>query len=265
MTIEEFADAARISAPTANRFARAIGFARYADFRAAIVEAIRPDRSPEEKLRHTRRGASSTRIVASSLEQDVANLRNTAGGLSQAQVEPAAQMLLEATAIFAIGFGTSGYVASYAANLLDPLLPDARFVAVEGGTEQTARRLVKLKSGHVVIAFTFPRYSRDIGSLVGLAKARGARVLAITDKPSSPIAAMADLSIYAFAERQILSSSVVAAVALVEALTSAVAYRRRGAVAAMEALTEQVRPYLEDQEAAAKRHVVRRSGHNRRI
>jgi DNA-binding MurR/RpiR family transcriptional regulator len=246
MTIEEFATAADVSTATANRFARALGFARYVDFRTEIVEAIRPARAQEEKLRAARRGASTAGMVAGSLEEDLANLRTTAAALSAAHAEAAVGMLLDTARIFTVGFGTSSYLASYAANLLDPLCPDARFVAVEGGTEQTARRLVKLKPRDVVIAITLPRYSRDIVAIVRLAKARGARVLAITDKPSSPIAAAADLALYAFAERQILSSSAVAALALIEALASAVACRRKGAIAAMRALTEQVRPYLEE-------------------
>jgi DNA-binding MurR/RpiR family transcriptional regulator len=264
MTIEEFAAAADISIATANRFARALGCDRYADFRSEIVEAIRPARAPEDKLRAARRSASAADTIASSLDEDAKNLRNTAAAFSKAQGEAAAGMLLEAARIFTVGFGTSGYLASYAANLLDPLLTDVRFVAVEGGTEQTARRLVKLRPRHLVVAITFPRYSRDIGAIVRLAKARGARVLAITDKPSSPIAALANLSLYAFAERRILSSSAVAALALIEALATAIACRRKGAIAALEELTEQVEPYLEEQEAARKRSRRRTNSHDRR-
>src|SRR5918911_2601346 len=157
MTIEEFAAAAGISTATANRFARALGFKRYADFRAEIVAAIRPARAPEDKLRAARRGASAADMIAASFDEDAINLRNTAA-LSAGKAEAAAGMLLEAPCVFTVGFGTSGYLASYAANLLDPLLADARFVAVEGGTEQTARRLVKLKARHLLVAITFPRY-----------------------------------------------------------------------------------------------------------
>jgi DNA-binding MurR/RpiR family transcriptional regulator len=245
MTIDAFAGAAGISIATANRFARALGFAGYADFRAGLVEAVRPA-APEQKLRAAgSRNASAGDIMAASLRQDVANLDRTAAALA-ARAEAAAAMLSAGERIFTVGFGTSGYLASYAANLLDPVCADARFVAVEGGTEQAARRLLKLEPGHVVVAITFPRYSKDIVAMVRLAKARGARVLAITDAPTSPIAALADLALYASAERQILSSSAVAGVALIEALASAVAWQCKDAVETMAALTGQVEPYLHD-------------------
>ena len=246
MTIEEFAAAADISAASANRFARALGFSRYGDFRSQIVEAIRPIRAPEEKLRMVPRRMSAATVAARSLEEDLANLRNASSALSADQAEAAAAMLLGAARIFTVGFGTSSFFASYAANLLDPLCADARFVSVEGGTEQSARRLLKLEVGDVVIAITLPRYSRDIVTMVRLARSRGARVLAITDRPSSPIAGLSSLTLYAFGERQILSSSAVATVALIEALTSSVAHRRKGAMAAMAALTRQVEPYLDE-------------------
>jgi DNA-binding MurR/RpiR family transcriptional regulator len=246
MTIEEFAAAAEISPASANRFARALCFSRYADFRSQIVEAIRPIRAPEDKLRVVPRRMTAATVAARSLDEDLANLRNAAAALSADQAEGAAAMLLGAARIFTVGFGTSSFFASYAANLLDPLCADARFVSVEGGTEQSARRLIKLQERDVVLAITLPRYSRDIVTMVRLARDRGARVLAITDRPSSPIAGLASVTLYAFGERQILSSSAVATVALIEALTSAVAHRRKGAIAAMAQLTRQVQPYLDD-------------------
>ena len=218
----------------------------------------------EEKLSAARRGASVSAIIRASLDEDTANLRRTAEALSLQQAEAAAALIVEATRIFTVGFGSSSYLASYAANLLDPISADTRFVAVEGGTEQAARRLVKLRPGQVVIAITLPRYSRDLVHMVRLAKARGARVLAITDGPISPIVPFADIALYGFAERRILSSSAVAALALIEALTSAVACRRKGAVAAMRALTEQVQPYLDDSGAAPKRSNAKNKRQNGR-
>src|SRR5262245_45178808 len=90
MTIEEFASAAAVSPATANRFARALGFARYIDFRTEIVEAIRPARAQEEKLAAARHGASAAGMAKGSLAEDLANLRNTADALSAVQAEAAA-------------------------------------------------------------------------------------------------------------------------------------------------------------------------------
>src|SRR5262245_8999745 len=105
MTIEEFAAAANISTATANRFAHALGFSRYTDFRTEIVEAIRPARAPEEKLRAARRGVSAAGIIASSLAEDLVNLGNTAAALAAADAEAAARMLLDAPGVFTVGFG----------------------------------------------------------------------------------------------------------------------------------------------------------------
>lgn len=253
MTIEEFAAAAGISPATANRFARALGFERYADFRSEIVQAVRPPRAPEEKLRAQPANTTTATVIASSLQDDISNLSKTASALGGKQAEAAVNMLLRSDRIFTVGFGSSGYLAAYAANLLDPICADAQFAAVEGGTEQTVRRLLKLKPGHVVIAITFPRYSKDIVTILQVARARGARILAITDSPTSPIAPLADVALYAFAERQILSSSAVAGLALIEALASAVMCRRKGAVDAMTQLTEQVLPYLQEEASEERR------------
>ena len=245
MTIDELAKAAGVSITTANRFVRALGFDGYAEFRAELVGTLKSTMAPVERLRVARReSATAGNIVADSLSEDLNNLRNTLDALPEEACERAVSLILNAPRVFTLGFGASTYVAGFAASGLDPFCRDARFVGGEGGAEQAVRRLLKLEAGDVLMAFSLPRYSKDTVEITRMARARGATIIAITDGPTSPLVPLADVALYAFAERRLLASSAAAAFTLVEALISAVVHQREDALKAFTDLTEQVMPYL---------------------
>src|SRR5262249_35565490 len=146
--------------------------------------------------------------------------------------------------IYTLGFGVSAYIASFAANGLVPFCRDVRFLAAEGGGEQAIRRMLTIGREDLLIAISIPRYSRETIEIASMARARGAAVAAIPDRPASPLAAVANLTLYAIAARRLLSSSAAAAFTLVEALTSATAHQREDALQSFTDLTERVGHYL---------------------
>ncbi|MBA4278868.1 MAG: MurR/RpiR family transcriptional regulator, partial [Ralstonia sp.] len=78
MRIDEFAAAVDMSIATANRFALALGFDGYPQFRAGLLRGFEATLAPVEKLRHElARPASSAEIFAASLNEDIANLDAT--------------------------------------------------------------------------------------------------------------------------------------------------------------------------------------------
>jgi len=161
-------------------------------------------------------------------------------------------LILGARRIYTLGFGVSAYIASFAANGLLPFCQDVRFLAAEGGGEQALRRMLAIGAGDVLIAVSIPRYSRETAEIAGMARTRGATVIAITDGPAAPLAGLANLTLYAFAARRLLSSSAVAAFTLVEGLVSATAHQREDSLKSFKDLTEQVGHYLENGRAATR-------------
>jgi DNA-binding MurR/RpiR family transcriptional regulator len=245
MMIDQLAKAAGISIATANRFVHALGIASYPDFRAQLVRTFSATFSPVEKLRaELQRTASSADIVRASLEQDLANLRSTLHHLAPAAAERAVADILAADRVFTLGFGTSGALATFAAHALSPYCRSVQNAAGEGGAEQAVRRLLKLGTRDVVIAIALPRYSQDTINLVEFARQRGATVIAITDGPQAPVACAAGFVFCVGADHGLLSSSGVAAFALIEAISAAVASHAQDPLDAATEFTERVLPYL---------------------
>src|SRR5262249_29155160 len=124
--------------------------------------------------------------------------------------------------VLALGLGTSGYLAGYAAHVLMPYLPHVWALAGEGGTEEAARRLSRCGRGDVLIGVSLPRYSKDTVRLAQFARERGAHVIAVTDALTAPLAATADAVLLAPSEHSVMPSSAVGAVAVIEAVAVAV-------------------------------------------
>jgi DNA-binding MurR/RpiR family transcriptional regulator len=267
MTIDELAQAVGMSVATANRFARTLGFDGYPQFRAELVKAFESTLAPVEKLRsELEREASSSEIFTASLEEDLDNIHGTKRQLSEDACERAVDMILGAPRVFILGFSTSAYLGSIMAHRLDPCCPIVQTIANDAGPSQAARRLFKLTREDLVIVISFPRYSKFTVELLSLARERHATVLAITDSPSSPLAPMADLVLYAKSERRLSATSEAAALSLIEALCGAVVHRAKNSLRTATDLTERLLPYLYvGQQETAKKSVttVRKTPRNK--
>jgi DNA-binding MurR/RpiR family transcriptional regulator len=247
MTIDEFAGAVGMSIATGNRFARALGFDGYPQFRAEMVQAFKSTLAPVEKLRtELLRDSSCVEIFSASLQEDLDNIQGTLHRLDPTACERAVDMILRAPRIYILGFSTSACLASIIAHRLEPYCSSVQLIATDAGPPQAALRLFKVNSEDLVIAIAFPHYTRITVELLGLAATRGAKVLAITDAPTSPIVKFADTVLYAKSERRLSANSDAGALALMEALCGAVVHRSKNSLRTATALTEWVLPYLYD-------------------
>jgi DNA-binding MurR/RpiR family transcriptional regulator len=127
---------------------------------------------------------------------------------------------------------------------LDSYCPDVRMLAGVGGVSSAARALIRSGPEDLLIALAFPRYLTDTVTLAQRARGRGMQVLAITDRPSSPLAPQADVALYAQTSTRYRPNCETAALALVEALTSAVALRAPDAFQVAGRVVEFAAPWL---------------------
>lgn len=248
--IEELAEQADTSTATLSRFARHLGFAGFAALRGALAEALQqalqPVFQPVEKLRDAvERGAAgaSDAVAAEAMQAVLANVQSTAAGLDATVLARVAQQIAQAEVVYTMGFGISAHLA---AMLELDLQPFCRLVNVVeyGGTEVAAGRLMNVGQGDLLIVISFPRYASDAITLAQYARDRGARVVAITDSPASPLTGPAHDVLVAASTHPVLSSSATAAVLVIESLVAALMVARRSNVRQAQKLTDAISGYL---------------------
>ncbi|MFM0201198.1 MurR/RpiR family transcriptional regulator [Paraburkholderia fungorum] len=252
MRIDELASVVGASVATANRFARALGFDGYPQFREALVRGFEATLAPVERLRSAQESlAAGDDLIGASLEQAAANLRSTRSVIDNAAAEAAVEAIIAARRVFVLGYGASAFLAGLMEHGLMPYHDNVQSLALIGGASHAARRLFASNESDLVIGIAFPRYVDDTIELARRASSRGARVLALTDGPHSPLAQFADLSLYIRAERRLAANADSAVLAVIEALCDAVAYRAKRSVKAAAEVTEFLLPWLTDSQAAA--------------
>lgn len=245
MTIDEFASAVGVSVATANRFARALDLPGYPQFRAELARGFEAALEPVEKLRtELAQQATAAQVFAAVFEEDIANTRRNLQALNAEACERAVEAVLKAERVFIIGFGASGYLAGLLQRGLCMHLRSVESMAGPGGVSHAARQMSRMNPSDLVIAIAFPRYLADTITLAKAARKAGVTVLALTDKPTSPLAPEASIALYAHSARQLTVNSETAVLSLIEALAAAVAYRAKNSVAAVANVTESVMPWL---------------------
>jgi DNA-binding MurR/RpiR family transcriptional regulator len=222
LSIEDLAQVTGVSAPTISRFARELAFGGFAELRIAVADAMQALLDPVAKLRLQLEMAGSPARSGDMLVTIQEQVQRLDAPMIASQVTAIAEALVKARTIHVMGFGLSSHIAALLVLGLQPFCANVVTVVDFGGTEVAAGRLMGTGSGDVLIAITFPRYAKDVVSLTRYARDRGAKVFALTDSAASPIVSLADITLIAPSEHPTLSSSMTAAVALIETLVATV-------------------------------------------
>jgi DNA-binding MurR/RpiR family transcriptional regulator len=245
---EQIAAQTGTSVAAINRFARAAGFEGFSDLKTVLGDELQSAVEPLRKLARSRPKPGSPKAALGDFAIDGEALRRAT---AEPQIERVAGRLLKARRVWSLGLGTSSYLAGYAAHALTPYLPGVWAIAGDGGTEEAARRLSRCGRGDVLLAVSLPRYSKDTVFLAGFARERRAYVIAITDVAGAPLAAQADALLLAPSGHTTMPSSAVGALAVIEAIASAVMRLSPDAVRRAGELSELVLSYLATSDRAS--------------
>ncbi|OJB16413.1 transcriptional regulator [Burkholderia ubonensis] len=253
MRIDELAQAVDASIATANRFAKALGFDGYPAMRAALVRGFEATLAPVERLRSAQEQEAGVRDAAwidAVFNQAVENIEDTRAQLNAANIEAAVEAIVAARRVLILGAGSSAFLAGLMEHGLSVCHDNVQSLALLGGPSHAARRLYTADARDLVIAIAFPRYVEDTIELARRAAARGARVLALTDGPHSPLAPLTPLTLFVTAQRRFAATSEAAVLAMIEALIDAVALRTHRSAKAAAEMTEFLLPWLTQPQAA---------------
>lgn len=230
---EEIAVLTGTSVAAINRFSRVAGFKGFADLKAQLGVELQSAQERIQKLGNPQAESELPAISQAISEAATGPLVSRVAG-----------QMMKARRVWLVGFGSSSYLAGYAAHALLPYLDSVASVSGEGGSEEATLRLTRCGKGDVMIALTLPLYSKDTVHLARFARSRGVHVVAITDAASSPVAAIAHTLLLAPASHPVLPSSSIGMLAVIEALVANVLKLNPDAARLARELTESVMPHL---------------------
>ena len=224
--VAEFAERARVSAPTVLRFVAKLGFLGYPDFQRQLREELEAQlASPLAKPARKAGPRSPQRpFIDPFAEAAVANLQGTFRHLSEDDFSAIVELICDRRrSVHLLGGRFTDALARYLAAHLSLVRPDVRHVP--SGIGVWRDRLLDIRRRDVVFVFDIRRYQEDVIAFARDAAARGAEMVLVTDQWISPLSRQAKHVLACRVAAPSRWDSSVALLAVAEALTAAATER----------------------------------------
>ncbi|MDP2876171.1 MAG: MurR/RpiR family transcriptional regulator [Holophaga sp.] len=217
--IRQFADEAGISTAAVVRFAQGLGFTTFSEFRTAILRETRVRDLGEDRLLRAPQEASAIMMEVAKL--DFRNIEHAIQVLDDGLVKALVSSLQGANHRVLVGHGISWIMAHHLAYILN----HCGLLTVVGSPAEFGRLAVNLTPRDLLVAFSFPPYSRETLQAVQFARDRKIPVIAFSDGPRSPLAQAADLAVTVPGENLFYSHSLAAFSAIAHTLGTTIAHQ----------------------------------------
>jgi RpiR family carbohydrate utilization transcriptional regulator len=225
LPMSDLARRCAVSDTTVFRFCRKVGTDGYRDFKIRLALELTPGRLATYAMAHPGEGVieAARKVITA----DIKALDDTLTVLDFAALERAADALLDAERVEIYGSG-GGAIA--ALELHYKLMRLGVRAVPHTDAEMQLISAALLSPGDTAVAISHSGESHDLLQALQLAKAAGARTVAITNHPASPLARLADISLRTAAQEALAHGyplgARVAQVGLIDTLYTCMALKR---------------------------------------
>ena len=225
MTASRLGSIVEVSESTVVRFAIEVGFDGYPEMQRALQELIRTRLTAVQRVDVTNSLIGDDDVLDKILGADAEKIRRTLDEIDRKSFETAVDKIVSAKSIYIIGVRSSSTLAGFLNFNLRMILDNVKFVQTTSGSEMF-EQIMNIGPDDVLIAISFPRYSKRIINAVEYASSTGADVISITDSGQSPIASGADQLLLARSDMVSFVDSLVAPLSIINAVIVAVARKK---------------------------------------
>ncbi|MBQ1982504.1 MAG: MurR/RpiR family transcriptional regulator [Clostridia bacterium] len=225
MTAAKLGSEVSVSESTVVRFVMELGYAGYPEFQRALQELIRTKLTSFQRMEVTNHLIGDGDVLEKVLQANVENIRHTLDGVSRSAFHDAVEAIVNAKNVYIIGVRSSAMLANFLSYSLQMIFDNVRLIETTAGSE-LFQQMMSVGEGDVMVAISFPRYSKRVIKAVEFARRAGADVVALTDSPESPIAPAAAQLLIAQSDMASYVDSLVAPLSLINAIVVAVSRAR---------------------------------------
>ena len=226
MTAAKLGAVVGVSESTVVRFAIELGFDGYPELQRALQELVRTRLTSFERIEVSDALIGDKDILGQVLLSDVEKLKQTLDSVDREAFNEAIDRIISAKRIYILGVRSSASLAGFLHYQLQMAFDNLTLVQTTSGNEML-EQIMRIGEDDVMIAISFPRYSKRIIKAVDFACSKGANVIALTDRPESPIAERANQLLAASSDMASFVDSLVAPLSIINAIIVAVARKKK--------------------------------------
>ena len=239
MTASKLGKLVGVSESTVVRFASVLGYDGYPSMQRALQEMIRSRLTSTQRIQQAGELLDQQDVLGAVLNSDMENLREMEAQADRREFDEVVERIRKARHIYILGVRSSSFVAGYLNFYMHLMFENVTLVQTNAAGE-ILEQLFRIGPEDVLLAISFPRYSKVTINTVQFARDRGATIIAVTDNDLSPIYQMADAALLAPCEMISFVDSMVAPVSILNALLVALANRMGADVSATFAELEDI-------------------------
>ncbi|VBB05341.1 sugar isomerase (sis) [Lucifera butyrica] len=217
LTARELGNSLGVSESTVIRFAVLLGYSGYPELQKALQQMVQNRITTVERLQRMPIEADGN-IINKVLASDINSIRLTMESANP-DFGRAVNAITRADNIYIVSGRSAAALGYFLFFYLQMLLKNCRNI---NGAGTFIEELRPAGPGDLVIGISYPRYTRQTMEGLKLAKANGAKVLAITDSVTSPLVQYSDYTLIARSVQTSFIDSFVAPLSLLNALIIAV-------------------------------------------
>ena len=244
MTACKLGEAVGVSESTVVRFANALGYSGYPKLQDALQEVIKNKLTTVQRVDMVKEFNDHSAILKKIVKTDMDNIKDTLEEIDEKAFEEAANRILKAKRIYIVGMRSSFTIAQYLGFYLGIILDSVHVIRTDMG--DAFEQVVKINEDDVLIAISFPRYSKKSYQIVSYAKEKGAHIVSLTDSPFAPVASFTDNLLLVKSNMVSFVDSLVPALSIANALIVSVGMKEK----------EDIKQHFDDLEAIWEKYSV---------
>ena len=222
MTASRLGILAGVSESTVVRFASELGYDGYPSMQRALQDMIRSRLTSTQRIQAA--GDMFQDVLPAVIQSDIDKLRQMLSHSNRSEFDRVVDKIMSCRHVYILGVRSSSFVAGYLHFYMHLLSENVTLIQSNAAGEMF-EQMLRMGPGDVLIAISFPRYSKVTINTVKFARDRGAEIIAITDNELSPVCQLSQAALLAPCEMISFVDSMVAPLSLINALLVALSNR----------------------------------------
>ena len=218
-----------ISESTVVRFAYELGCDGFAAFQRSLQEVIPNKLTSVQRMDVTTNRMGDKDILTTVMNTDLEKIRQTLEDTDRKEFSGAVETILSAKNVYILGVRSAASLAQFMYFYTTLLLPNVKLLQTSSSSE-IFEQLIRTDEDSVVIAISFPRYSKRTLKAVQFASSRGSKIITIADSPFAPINEYATHKLIARSDMASFVDSLVAPLSLINSLIVAIGMHKKDEV-----------------------------------
>ena len=218
LTAQQLAKATSTNDAAIVRFAQKIGFTGFSEMRDEIALSLQSRLKNEAVFPMINPSKLTEDTLTAVANQDIKNISDTLSLNEKDNYNRVIELIIRSERVFTIGLGISHLLAQIISYQLTQI---GIFSSTLTNNQATfMEQVLFMNPKDLIIALTFPPYSKDTIEAVKFAKEKKIKVVALTNKKSSPISFFTDAALIIKSENMLFTNSFAAISVLINAIVT---------------------------------------------